>query len=242
MPGGQGTTYRAGDIILKPVLDSAEAEWLASVLDRLSPSDGIRIIKPLPARDGRWVVDGWSAWEHLEGTVRAGAWREALDVSDLFHAAVATVPRSHAIANDHPWAIGDAFAWGEQNINVPSRFAGVFDALKARRRPVDLPSQLIHSDIFNNILFHAELPPAVIDISPRWRPKGFADAIAVIDAIGWFGAGHDAMEALRKDIGEQMAVRAALFRLGSAVVLFEGDDDRLAAEVEVYERIVAVID
>ena len=238
MSGGQGTTFCAGPVVLKPVRDRAEAEWLASVLDELPASPGLRIIQPRRSNDGRWVVDGWSAWAHLEGSERAGAWREVLQVSDAFHAAVAAVPWSPAIATDHPWAVGAAFAWGELDLDVPPRFQPPLDAFLARRKPLELPSQLIHSDLCNNVLFHDELAPAVIDISPQWRPKPFADAIVVVDAVGWFGAEPDAIAALGDDTGEQLAIRAALFRLGSAVVLFEGSEERLAGEVAAYERIL----
>lgn len=213
-----------------------------SLLSYLPVQDDLRIIRPIAAIDGTWIVDGWSAWEYLEGHERAGDWRAALDVSTRFHAAVAHVPWSTAILARHPWAIGDAFAWGERDLDIPERFASVFEKLIARRDHVDLQSQLIHSDLCNNILFDLRLPPAVIDISPRWRPKLYADAIAVIDAIGWFGAGPDAIDALRDEIGIQMAVRAALFRLGSAVALFQGHDDRLGGEVAAYERIVSALD
>jgi uncharacterized protein (TIGR02569 family) len=239
--GGQGRTFRAGSVVLKPVDDAVEADWLASVLDELPTPPEIRVIEPRRSLDGRWVVDGWSAWEHLEGHERAGAWREALEVSDAFHAATAAVPWSPAMATDHPWAVGAAFAWGEVELDVPARFASTLDAYLALRQPLELPSQLIHSDLCNNVLFHEELPPAVIDISPQWRPKRFADAIAVVDAIGWFGARRDAIVALRDDIGVQLAIRAALFRLGSAVVLFDGDEERLAGEVAAYERILDAI-
>lgn len=239
--GGQGTTFRSGDIVLKPVGNAREAEWLAGVLDSLEPTDALRVIRPVPARDGRWVVDGWSAWEYLEGTERAGAWREALEVSTDLHTLVASVPWAAAIDTTHPWAIGAAFAWGERELEVPAPFAAVLDQFIRLREPLDLTSQLIHSDLCNNILFHPEQPPAVIDISVQWRPKPFADAISVADAIGWFGAGDDALTALRDDIGRQLAIRAALFRLGSALVLFDGHEDRLAAEVAVYQRILEVI-
>ena len=239
--GGQGTTFRAGSVVLKPAGDPVEADWLASVLDVLPTPPEIRVIEPRRALDGRWVVDGWSAWEHLEGHERAGAWREALEVSDAFHAATAAVAWSPAMATDHPWAVGAAFAWGEVELGIPARFASTVDAYLTRREPLELPSQLIHSDLCNNVLFHEELPPAVIDVSPQWRPKRFADAIAVVDAIGWFGAGRDAIAALGDDIGEQLAIRAALFRLGSAVVLFDGAEERLAGEVAAYERILDAI-
>lgn len=241
MTGGQGTTYRGGGVVLKPVGDPVEADWLASMLDELETPAAIRIIEPIRARDGRWVVEGWSAWAHLEGRERAGAWRDALAVSDAFHAATASIPWSPAIATDHPWAIGAAFAWGEIDLDIPERFAPAFDALVTRRTSLELPCQLIHSDLCNNVLFHDDLAPAVIDISPQWRPKRFADAIAVVDAIGWFGGGPDAVAVLRDEIGEQLAIRAALFRLGSVVVLFEGDEERLGREVTVYQRIVEAI-
>ena len=241
LAGGQGTTYRSESVVLKPVGNTTEAEWLASVLDELNVPPDIRIITPIRAADGRWVVDGWSAWEHLEGLERAGEWREALAVSDAFHAATAAVQWSSAINTDHAWAVGAAFAWGEADLDIPPRFKPVVDRCLSRCQPLERPNQLIHSDICNNILFHDSLPPAVIDISPQWRPKRFADAIAVVDTIGWFGGGPDAVAALRDEIGEQLAIRAALFRLGSAVVLFEQHEDRLAGEVAVYERIVDLI-
>jgi uncharacterized protein (TIGR02569 family) len=238
LDGGQGTTFRAGSVVLKPVGDRKEAEWLAAVLDDLDVPADIRIIKPIPADDDRWVVDGWSAWEYLEGHERAEAWRDTLAVSDIFHAATATVPWSSAINTTHPWAVGAAFAWGEVDLQVPQPFRPIVDAYLARREPLDLPAQLIHSDICNNILFHDSLPPAVIDISPQWRPKEFANAIALVDTLGWFGGEPGAVAALHHEIGEQLTIRAALFRLGSAAVLFEGFDDRLANEVAVYGRIL----
>jgi hypothetical protein len=52
------------------------------------------------------------------------------------------------------------------------------------------------------------------------------------------GPGEDAFAALRDDIGERLAIRAALFQMGAALVLFEGHQDRQAAEVDVYQRIL----
>jgi len=41
------------------------------------------------------------------------------------------------------------------------------------------PSQLIHSDLGGNVLFHDQLPPAIIDFSAYWRPVGWG-AIGVL--------------------------------------------------------------
>ena len=67
---------------------------------------------------------------------------------------------------------------------------GVAGRRKAARRPspVTAPSQLIHGDLSGNVLFHAELPPAIIDFAACWRPVAFASAIVVADALVWEGA------------------------------------------------------
>lgn len=241
LDGGQGEAFVAGDVVLKPVLDRREASWLASVLDALPGRDDLRIIRPVRASSGRWVVDGWSAWERLEGETVGGRWRDVLDVAERFHDAVVDVPWSDAIATDHPWALGGAFAWGERELDVPLRLAGLVEALAARRSPLDLSSQLVHGDLCNNVLFADDLPPAVIDVSPCWRPARWAQAIVVVDSIGWFGAAADAIEPLADDEGVQLLVRAALFRLGSAVLLCAADPERLDAEAAAYERILALL-
>jgi hypothetical protein len=57
--GGQGSTYLCGDVVLKPVLDEREATWLAGVLASLPTTDDLRVIRPVRAASGDWVVDGW---------------------------------------------------------------------------------------------------------------------------------------------------------------------------------------
>ncbi len=58
LDGGQGMAFVGGGVVLKPVLDSRQFEWLASVLYELPQADDLRIIWPRPAGDGRWAVEG----------------------------------------------------------------------------------------------------------------------------------------------------------------------------------------
>jgi hypothetical protein len=51
------------------------------------------------------------------------------------------------------------------------------------------PAQLVHGDLGGNVLFAPSLAPAIIDFSPYWRPPGYAEAVAAVDAFLWFGAG-----------------------------------------------------
>jgi hypothetical protein len=58
--GGQGETFRAADLVSKPVLDIAETEWIQALLDAVEP-DGFTTAAPVAANDGRWVYAGWAA-------------------------------------------------------------------------------------------------------------------------------------------------------------------------------------
>jgi hypothetical protein len=164
-----------------------------------------------------------------------------LAVSRRFHALVRDVPWSDSIAREHPWAIGDRWAWGELDLEAPERFTPFADELIGLRRPLDLPAQLVHMDLCNNVLFHDSLPPAVIDVSPSWRPARYAEAIIVADNIGWFGAGREAIESFTDPEGVQLLLRAILFRLGTALVAFRDEPYRLDHEVEAYGRLVSML-
>lgn len=208
LTGGRGLSFVAGGLVLKPAGDSASAVWLAEVLDGVS-ADDVRVIRPVRSRSGTWVVDGWSAWQWLEGEHRSAAWDDVLEVSARFHRAVADVRWSPALVSSHRWAVADRVAWGEVGSDLPEPVA----PLSALRRPVDLPCQLVHGDLGGNVLFSDDRPPAVIDVSPYWRPAGYADAIVVADAVAWSGAGPDLVERLLSEQGEQLLLRAVLFRV-----------------------------
>ncbi len=237
LAGGQGVAYGDEHAVLKPAFDVAQAEWLAGVLDALPEADDLRVIRPVRSTSGAWVVDGWVAWERLAGTPRAGAIRDTLAVSSRFHDLVSAVPYSDALDTENPWAVGHRVAWDGETVALPDGMAPVVERLQSWTAPLVLPDQLVHGDLLHNVLFDDVLPPAVIDVSPAWRPARYADAIVVIDAIGWDGASPDVLGPLTDDDGLQLLVRAVLFRLASAVVLCDDDPARLDGEHEVYARL-----
>jgi hypothetical protein len=63
------------------------------------------------------------------------------------------------------------------------------------------------------VLFDDQLPPAVIDFSPYWRPTAFASAIVVADALVWEGADESILNAVAhvEDFG-QCLLRALIYR------------------------------
>ena len=198
LPGGTGRSWRVGSIVIKPMDRSAvELAWQTEILSSIE-QDGFRVARPFPD-----VVDGWTAAEHVPGEHRPRLWREIIGVGARFHAALARVPRPDAIidARADPWAVGDRVAWGE--VLFPE-----LDDILAALEPVDSPSQLVHGDLTGNLLFHDELPPAIIDFAPYWRPTEFASAIVVADALNWEGAPDE----LANVVHPQYLLRALVYR------------------------------
>jgi uncharacterized protein (TIGR02569 family) len=220
--GGQGTAWRAGDLVFKPAdMDRDELHWQAQIHAQVR-CDGFRLSRPLAAVDGSLCVDGWYATRYLAGRHERCRWPEILAVGDRFHAALRGIPRPPFLARrSSPWAIGDRVAWRE----VPAGdFAHVrhLPQLTAALRPVSAPSQLVHGDLTGNVLFHDRLPPAIIDVSPYWRPAAYGSAIVVADALVWEGADSRILDAV-SHIGDfgQYLVRALIFRAVAGWLLTE---------------------
>ena len=218
LPGGEGTAWRAGEVVLKPAGDPRVARWTAELYRDLGllagRAPGFRVPRPLraaardgAARDGAardeaagdWVAGGWVAWQWLPGQPASWAgvspfWPRLIAASRAFHAALAGRPAPPWLGRDgSPWTAGDQVAWGERDPGsvlaaAPGPLAGQLRGLLAALRPVRLPSQLIHGDLGGNVLFSPASPPAVIDFSPYWRPAGLALAVAAVDALTWGGA------------------------------------------------------
>jgi len=231
LPGGRGTTWRAGDLVLKRAdLAPDEHAWQAEVLPTIR-TDGTRIPLPRRAIDGSLVVDGWAASTYLVGEHRAARWAEIIRIGERFHAALADLARPAFIATrTNPWSIGDRVAWGEAPVEP---YLGVphVGRLAEVLRPIDEPSQLIQGDLTGNVLFDDSLPPAVIDLSLYWRPTAFASAVVVADALVWEGADATLPRAVdHVDRFGQYLARALIYRLVAAVEGdFEPDRDEFEA-------------
>lgn len=211
--GGEGRSWRAGDLVLKPLdVSEPELEWQADVFASIS-CDGFRIAQPRRTHDGSLVVAGWCAREAVAGRHDERRWPEIIAAGERFHAALSCVPRPDFIERrQNPWAVGDRVAWGELPAGeVPD--VKHLPRLGAALRPVDAPSQLIHGDLTGNVLFDEGLPPAIIDFSPYWRPTAFASAIVVADALVWEGADESLLDAVAHvEDSAQYLLRALIYR------------------------------
>jgi uncharacterized protein (TIGR02569 family) len=215
LAGGQGEAWRAGDVVLKSVSDVAEAEWAGDLLSSL-PEDGFRVARPVRSNAGTWAYAGWSASRWVDG--RHESRRSAIAamaVAVAFHRALRHLPRpSFLDARVHPWAVGDRMAWGEEPLSLAEprlmRLAESFTEL------VEAPAetaQVVHGDLYGNVLYADGLAPAVIDVSPYFRPPSYALGIIVADGLAWYGDGDEVIGHMPCQDRASAVARAAIFRL-----------------------------
>ncbi|MEU5974713.1 TIGR02569 family protein [Streptomyces sp. NPDC047315] len=217
LPGGQGTTWRAGDVVLKPTSFATETSWRASVLKHVPEDAGFRVARPLPAADGSWSKAGWEAWVHVGGAADPHRPDEVVRAGEAFHAAIAGLPRPRFLdVRDNPWVQADRLAWGEREPVPGAPGTDLLAPLLAARRPVSVPAQLVHGDLLGNVLFEPGRPPAVIDWAPYWRPTAWATAVVVVDAVCWWDAERSLLD-LWSHLPQwrQMLVRALVFRIAT---------------------------
>jgi hypothetical protein len=141
LPGGQGTAWRAGELMLKPSGDPRVARWTAGLYLSLSghQDPGFRVPRPLRTVAGNgaagdWIVEdpapaastgtlagAWVAWQWLPGKPanwagRSPLWPRLIAASRAFHAALAGRLAPPWLGTDgSPWTTGDQVAWGERD-------------------------------------------------------------------------------------------------------------------------------
>jgi uncharacterized protein (TIGR02569 family) len=211
LPGGQGGTWRAGDIVLKRHGMRAEAEWVADVLAALPESPGFRVARPVRATSGSWTVDGWQAFAWTPGETDPRRCEDVLRAGAAFHDAIRDLPRpSFLDGRDDPWTFGDRVAWEELPLDDVEVMADLLARLAVERRPVAQPSQVVHGDLLGNVLFGSGAP-VIIDWVVYHRPASWAAAVAICDALTW----HDAPPALIGRADRQLLIRAFIYRIAT---------------------------
>ncbi len=219
LPGGQGTTWRAGGVIVKPSTDADGDAWTAEVISGLTPR-GYRVARPVRARNGAWIADGWCAWEVVAGSHGSGGrWSQIFPATRALHADLVELARPDFLASrTDAWAHGDRAAWAD--VAVDACHAAIGDLIRrcaALRVEEGLTCQIVHGDIYGNVLFDEGSLPAVIDLSPYWRPVEYALAVAAVDALAWFSAPATILDDLAElPALQSLLARAAMFRLVTA--------------------------
>lgn len=228
LEGGQGTSWRAGDLVLSPGHDESEA-WLAPVqarlavrLDEQSPQS-VRLALPVPARDGNLTAEGWAATRFEPGTTPCRDVGVLRATAHLLHAHLATaVPSRPEVldARTDRWAVAERHAYDAAAALLAAAerpepgIADLVGRLVAGLEPADLGrEQLVHRDLAGNVLLDAAGVPFVVDFSPTWRSPLWAEAVCVLDAVLWLDAPAEVLDDWRGGVERQAMLRAALFRV-----------------------------
>ncbi len=246
LDGGQGRAWRSDNIVLKPVSEPAEASWLANSFEQLQVP-GVRLARPVRSSDGRWVVAGWCAQRFVSGSP-APRYEEILTAGQALHDALALLPEPRFLrgrSDLYSWA--DRLAWGDID-DVDGRTgsghgARLFAALADGRRPIQARSQVVHGDLFGNVLFAGDAPPAIVDVTPYWRPPAWAAGVIVVDALAWGGAPIEVLaDGDRWPDWRQLLRRALLFRLAVSLAHPLTPPSQLVTMLSTADRIAPHLD
>lgn len=237
VPGGQGHSVCAGDLLLSPGRDPATHDELNPRLARLAVDldtrpgrdrRDLRIAMPVPARDGSWVIDGWGATRYEPGTRQLTDLTAVRAVGAVLHAELARAVRSWTGGpREDRWAAAERIAFDEAP--APDTMEPLLAALVQDREAAPLgPAQLVHGDLAGNVLIDPHGAPVVVDVSPYWRPALWADAVVVLDCVMAWDADPHVLDEWVVGARRQAMVRAAIFRILS---------DQ-PADVSAYERVL----
>jgi uncharacterized protein (TIGR02569 family) len=222
LDGGQGRTWRCGDVVLKPSGFAEESNWRAEALHGIRKVPrSIRIARPVRppgAAVGEWLVDGWEAWEAVAGSPDPRRLDEIRHAGSAFHGMFGRPRRpSFLDRRDDAWTFGERVAFGELPVPDGTEWTDPLRQLVAALRPVEEEAYPVHGDLLGNVLFADGLPPAVIDWAVYFRPPAWAEHVAVIDAVTW---GHVPIDRITRPTSwhaVQSQLRALIYRMATNI-------------------------
>ena len=185
LAGGQGNTWRVGDVVLKQV-DVILAAYTAVVIQSL-PQVGYRLASSLEPRDSVWTVEGWAGYSFVPGTFYPGKFvEERFVASRLFHRDLHFLPNARFLnEQSDPWTVAQQIAFGNREWEASPEIARLLDSLRPFEGAMPTDWQIVHADLAGNFLFEPGLDPAIIDLTLKWSPAGFGEAVMAVDIALW---------------------------------------------------------
>ncbi|MET0882642.1 MAG: TIGR02569 family protein [Acidimicrobiales bacterium] len=238
--GGSGSTFRAGDLVLKAVDDAAESAWTQDLLARIEP-DGFKLPQPVATEAGAMVHDGWIASTFVGGLrPLAPDWSAVVTAGLRFGDAAEGVRDGGEETLDrrtHRWAVADRVAWGEADLSLGDEAQDLRLEILADLGPPAPVRRLVHGDLSGNVFVGPDGVAVILDVSPYLRPHRWAEAIVIMDAVLWHGAGRDLVQAFTHDQAGDLLRRALLFRLAA-----EAFAPAHRVDIDRYRRVMSTLD
>ena len=208
LPGGEGTAWRAGEVVLKPAGDPRVARWTADLYYELAIRRAHDFRVPLPLRTvagdgaagdgaagdgaaGDWVAQdpltgAWVAWQWLPGEAASWAgvsplWPRLIAASRAFHAALARPAPPWLGRDGSQWTTGDQVAWGERDPGSVLAAAPALLAVQLRSLLAALRPVRLPAQ-----LIHGDLGPSWWSGPRRWH------SVVVPDVLGQSRSSRDA--------------------------------------------------
>lgn len=214
MPGGQNESVRAGDLVLKPVHEPEKYLWLSECLNEIDFEE-LQVAVPIRSRDGNYIENSIGATRYYEATFLRNRLETKLDTCRRLNKMISNVPKPEDFDSwQNPWTKAQDLAWSyskNSNLEIPEEIKSLLNM----REKVEMPNQLVHVDLAGNILFDANQKPVIIDFTPGFYPKEYAEVLLLVDSIAWYDASIEILELLTLTgrLKQQIILRALIFRL-----------------------------
>ncbi len=218
LAGGEGVTFRVGEGVVKRVHDVDEAEWTQALLASIA-QDGFRVAEPIVATDGSWTVDGWSGSCWLPDLrPLAPAWDAVIDAGLRFGAAAESARAGGGAEildrRTHRWAVAEQVAWGQAEVALSHDARAVVDRVGPLLAAPSDERHVVHGDLTGNVFADPTGVPVILDVSPYLRPRRWAAAIVIADAVLWNGVDPTMARGFASDEHDRdLLGRALVFRL-----------------------------
>jgi uncharacterized protein (TIGR02569 family) len=226
LPGGQNESVRAGNLVLKPVRESEKYLWLSECLNEIDFAD-LQVAVPIRSRDGNYIENSIGATRYYEATFLRDRLEIKLSTCGRLNMMISNVPKPDDFNSwENPWTKAQNLAWSQSGIlrmEIPEDIKALMDM----RTQFEMPHQLVHVDLAGNILFDNYDNPVVIDFTPGFYPKEYAEVLLLIDSIAWYEGSIENLNLLKleQELKKQLILRALIFRL-SVPLFSEPPKDR----------------
>lgn len=170
--------WLVGNVVFSRAISAGAAAWSAKTREKLR-IPGLRVARPIRATDGRYLISGWRASNHIDGT-------PARRVDEVVHAALrlddalsdVEIPDFARSGGSDPFTRADREAWAM--LPGPHDLASRLISLM---EPVDAPDQVCHADLLATTLFSGYQAPAVTDLVAVAHPHGYSAALVMVDGL-----------------------------------------------------------